>query len=123
MDYKLSDVKFSFNTKKYDSTRILSTKTKFLDDYLYECRNLTAWIRYKDCMFRWEEVLFFLGIPLNNEDVDLKYFSEKVQEKFNGNFYGLLKKIEVYFNQENDDLNWKRKKEFSSWYRGSNNLT
>ena len=124
MDYNISDIKYSFNNKNYDSRRILSTKTKFLDSYLYECRNLTAWIRYKNCSFRWEEVLFFLDIPMfKDNDLNLKLFSEKVQEKFNGNFFGLLKKIEIFFNQENDELNWKRKKDFSSWYRDSNNLT
>jgi hypothetical protein len=123
MNYDIQlDIKFSFNNENYDSRRVLSTKTKFLDSYLYECRNLTAWFRYKDCKFRWEEVLFFLDIPMfKDDDLNLKLFSEKVQEKFNGNFFGLLKKIEIYFNQEDDDLNWKRKKEFSSWYRDFGN--
>jgi len=121
MDYNLSDIKYSFNNKNFDSKRILSTKTKFLDSFIYECRNLTEWIRYKDCKFRYKEVLYFLEIPLGGDDIDLKYFSKNVSEKFNGSFYGLLKKIEIYFNQENDDLNWKRKEEFSKWERECSN--
>ncbi len=34
-----------------------------------------------------------------------------------GNFYNLLKKIEVYFNQEEVKKAWSRMEELSSWRR------
>ena len=112
MNYNLQDVKYSFSFKE---RRVISSKTKFLDDYIYRCGNLTAWIRYRDCQFRWEEVLFFLEIPNKKGGVDLEYFSKEVEKKYKGNFYILLKKIEVYFNQEDRNKQWKRMEELSSW--------
>jgi len=114
-NYNLRDVKYSFNFK---DKRVISSKTKFLDDYIYKCRNLTAWLRYRDSVFRWEEVLFFLEIPNKNVQVDLEYFSKEVEKKYNGSFYALLKKIEVYFNQEDLEKQRERMEELSCWRRG-----
>ena len=111
MNYNIQNVTFSFNTK--GNRRILSTKTKFFNSNLYRCENLTAWLRYKECMFRWQEVLFFLDIP-PFEKLDLVLFAEKVQENWNGNFYELLKLIEVYFNQEDVKLNFERRLNFQN---------
>ena len=117
IDYKLRDIKFLISKHK-DSRRIISTKTKFLDNYIYECKNLTEWLRYKDWNFRYKEVLFFLEIPIKNFEMDIKEFSLKVEEKFNGNFLGLLKKIEIYFNQENGEIYVDRLRKMSDWEQG-----
>lgn len=108
----------NFAKGKGRGSRILSSKTKFLDSYLYNI-GLSCWLRYKDCSFRWEEVLFFLEIPPPEniyDDLDLSYFAEKVEEKLNGrNFYDILIEIQVYFNQDNLDLEYERLKKFKSW--------
>lgn len=101
----------SFNNDE-TTKRVLSTKTKFLDNYLYKCKGLDSWIRYRDCHFRWEEVLYFLDIPIVDYEIDLIYFSEKVQEKFNGNFYQLLFKVQHYLNSEDEKIYEKRLKDF-----------
>ena len=92
MNYNIQNVTFSFNTK--GNKRILSTKTKFFKSHLYRCEGLTAWLRYKECMFRWQEVLFFLDIP-QFEKLDLDLFAEKVQENWEGKLYAFLTLIAV----------------------------
>ncbi len=108
----INNVIISFNNYKKPK-RVLSSKTKFLDNYLYKCKGLDSWIRYRDYHFRWEEVLYFLDIPIIGYEIDLIYFSEKVQEKFNGNFYQLLFKVQHYFNCEDQKLYEKRLKDFN----------
>ena len=107
---KESKVSF-YKTSK--SQRIISSKTKFLDDYLYRCRGLSMWYRYRDCHFRWEEVLFFLEIEYKK--YSFKDFVKIVEENFNDNFYELLIDMQNYFNdhdyKKRDDVT----ADFNKW--------
>ena len=112
-----SVIRFDLKTK-----RILSTKTKLNQEFIY-CCNLSEWLRYKDCTFRYEEVLFFLNIPKksiinkNFYGVDLKKFSILLEKKIKNkeNFYSVLIETEIYFNNQIADVFHQRLKLLSEW--------
>jgi hypothetical protein len=108
----LNIVTFNSNDRK-----ITKTKTQFLNDYLYEIKNLTKWIKFKNISFRWEEVLYYLDIDY--KELDLVYISNELQKKENlknyNDFINLLIEINCFFHYRNENkelsfYEWKFKK-------------
>jgi hypothetical protein len=101
---------FTFN---HQDRKIKKTKTPFLNNYLYEIKNLSKWIKFKNISFRWEEVLYFLEIPYKK--FDLFYIANEIQKKENfknyNDFLNLLIKINCFFHYRNE----KKELSFYEW--------
>ena len=99
IDKCLNIITFTSNDRK-----ITKTKTPFLNNYLYEIKNLSKWIKFKNISFRWEEVLYYLDIDY--KEIDLYYISNEIQKKVNlknyNDFLNLLIKINCFFHYKNE---------------------
>lgn len=66
--------------KDYQIRKVHKSKIKFQNDYFYECVGLTAWLRFGDYVFRFNEIAYFLGVQQNIDTSPSKTLKEIIDE-------------------------------------------